>query len=191
MGETNFFFLIERLANLLRAEQRRLGTAHGLQPVHLQILSYLGQANRFSNTPAAVGEYLGITKGTVSQSLRVLERKGYIRKLADSDDRRVVRLLLSPSGQKLLAEMRSSPMGADEALQVAAGLTEKCGSALEHLLFSLQERHGNRTFGVCATCRHLLTDDEGEAFRCGLTRAPLSVDETHRICYEHARPEAD
>ena len=39
------------------------------------VLFYLNQANRFSNTPQALTEYLGLTKGTVSQTVLVLESR--------------------------------------------------------------------------------------------------------------------
>ncbi|MCI0482724.1 MAG: MarR family transcriptional regulator, partial [Candidatus Dadabacteria bacterium] len=64
--------LIERLGNLLRAEERAAGA--GLLPVHVRMLSYLSVCNRYSDTPAAVTEFAGATKGTSSQSIAVLER---------------------------------------------------------------------------------------------------------------------
>jgi hypothetical protein len=48
------FDLVERLSLLTRADLRQAGAAQGLQPVHLQVLFYLNQANRFSNTPQAL-----------------------------------------------------------------------------------------------------------------------------------------
>jgi len=72
------FDLSERLGTLTRARLRQSGLAHGLQAIHLQVLMYLAQANRLSNTPQGTTEYLGLTKGTVSQSILVLARKRLI-----------------------------------------------------------------------------------------------------------------
>ena len=66
--------LVERLGNLMRAKLRRVSAQMQLQPVHMQALLYLSQANRYSNTPQALTEYLGLTKGTVSQSLLQIGR---------------------------------------------------------------------------------------------------------------------
>nr|MBA3613554.1 MarR family transcriptional regulator [Nitrospirales bacterium] len=63
--------VLERLTNLQRMEARAFGLRYGLQPVQMEALTYLTQCNRYSNTPQAVAEYLGLTKGTVSQSLQV------------------------------------------------------------------------------------------------------------------------
>ena len=96
--------LVERLGNLMRTELRRAGSDESLQPVHLQSLIYLSKANRYSNTPQALAEYLGLTKGTVSQTLLLLDRRGLIERFEDDIDRRVVRLRLSPAGERLLYE---------------------------------------------------------------------------------------
>ena len=60
----------------MRTELRKAGADEALQPVHLQALIYLARANRYSNTPQALAEYLGLTKGTVSQTLLLLDRQG-------------------------------------------------------------------------------------------------------------------
>ena len=71
----DLFNIIERLANVLRQEVRAEGQSLGLQPVQQEALYYLSICNRYSDTTLAVTEYLGLTKGTVSQSLKVLENK--------------------------------------------------------------------------------------------------------------------
>ena len=46
--------------------------------------------------------YLGLTKGTVSQTVHALEAKGLVTKQVDPADRRGRRLSLSPAGRTLL-----------------------------------------------------------------------------------------
>jgi len=172
--------LLERIGNLLRWLQRESAVRHGLQPVHLSALGYLARANRYSDTPAAVTEYLGVTKGTASQTLLLLERKGLLERSPDEGDRRVVRLALTPAGRRIAAE--SSPPAA-----LAAALEQLDVQHLEEtlggLLAGLQRANGLRTFGVCHTCRHFLQSGSGS--RCGLTGEPLSKDDSSRICREH------
>src|SRR5260370_2204020 len=88
----------------MRTELRKSGGDEALQPVHLQALIYLSKANRYSNTPQALAEYLGLTKGTVSQTLLLLDRRGLIERFEDDIDPRVVRLPLSAAGEPLLYE---------------------------------------------------------------------------------------
>jgi len=175
--------LAERLGLLLRAERRRIGTETALQPVHVQALQYLARCNRYSNTPAALGAYLGQTKGTVSQSLQVMQRQGYLDKHEDPGDRRVVRLVLTPKGRSLLE--RVDPPGDWAAAERSLTPTQReaVATGLEALLRALQRAHGGRAFGVCTDCRHFQTDPSG-AHRCGLTSEPLSEQESLLICQD-------
>ncbi len=180
--------LIERLGNLLRAEERTSGT--GLLPVHVQMLSYLSVCNRYSDTPAAVTEFVGATKGTSSQSIAVLERKGFLRKRPDAADGRVVHLNLTAKGRKF-AENNFPPDKFGSAIgemkpDDRAALTR----LLTGLLASLQKENGGRMFGVCHTCRHFRRDALPGSHQCGLTLEPLTDDESMKICREHERPAA-
>ena len=66
------FDLLERLSSLTPVWFREHRQLSELQPIQLSALMYLGRCNRYSNTPLAVTEYFGLTKGTVSQSLKAL-----------------------------------------------------------------------------------------------------------------------
>lgn len=177
--------LLERLGTLLRTERRRISAQNGLSEVHLAILDYLSRCNRFSNTPQAVSAWLGITKGTISQSIKLLESRGLLKKQPDAEDRRVVRLGLTRRGRTLA---RSGMDGAWHAVLRALPEEEVLSlvRGLERLLMGLQERHGYRTFQQCRTCRHLQTTAEG--LRCGLTQQPLTDDDLRKICMEHEAP---
>ena len=65
---------LERLTRLMRAGEHE----GGLNPAQWEALRYLSRANRFSNSPIALTRFLGSTKGTISQTIKALERKGFI-----------------------------------------------------------------------------------------------------------------
>lgn len=174
--------LAERLGNLAQARLKAIGAEHGLQPVHVQALLYLAAANRYSNTPQAVAEYLGLTKGTVSQSLILLEEKGFLTRGSDGRDRRVVRLSLSPAGNALVGAVGKWGLAGFRAAADALG--DAPLTAMTELLRRLQMEDGRRSFGVCATCRHHLAEGR-DAWRCGLTGEPLSRRDREMICREH------
>ena len=67
MSVTDIYELIECMTALIRSEERKKCTELGLQPVHFQVLNYLMRCNKYSDTPAALTNYLGMTRGTVSQ----------------------------------------------------------------------------------------------------------------------------
>lgn len=168
--------LLERISSVLRAEQRRAGA--GLEPVHVAALAYLARANAFSDTPQAVGEYLGLTKGNVSQRLIWLERRGFLTKRPDARDRRVVHLRLTRLGARTAAQ-HAPP----DLWRAAGGGSAALERELEDLLHRLLRARGYRTFGQCSTCR-FHERREGGAY-CGLLKLPLEAGQEARICREH------
>lgn len=180
----NILNLIQRLAVVAQAENRQLARTAGLQPVHIDVLRYLASCNRYSNTPAAIGQFLNSTKGTVSQSVKVLEREKLISKLSDANDGRVVRLRLLKKGLRVLKQVDEG-----SAIQAAVediGSNEQLAleSSLALLLRRAQHLNDSRSFGVCNTCRFFTRLADGD-FQCGITQEPLTVGDSNRICVEH------
>lgn len=193
MTTENLHQLLERIGNLIRNEARLGLMAHGLQPVQFDALYYLSVCNRFSDTPKGVTEYLGLTKGTVSQSIKVLEAKGFVEKRADPGDKRITHLEITHEGRALVAELfpssvlkqlaHTSELSSDSEKQ---GLDlELLEGQLTTLLSLIQQQNQRKTFGQCATCAHLRNNTDGSHF-CGLTQEPLSHQDTQLICIEHS-----
>lgn len=179
------FELVERLSLLTRADLRQAGAGQGLHPVHLQTLLYLNEANRFSNTLCALTAFLGLTPGTVSQTVRVLARRGLLRRHADPVDGRRIQLVLTEAGQTLL---KTLPAGQAWRAIVAHASPTRVSSAilvLRQILAELQTQQSRPSFGVCADCRHLERAG-ARARRCGLMQEKLSGADTQRICRMHA-----
>lgn len=183
MQDLNTFRLIERISTLLRSEQRKKYAAIGLQPVHAQILEFLSICNSHSDTPAAVSEYLGLTKGTLSQSLQILERKGYISKTTDSEDGRVVHLALLDAGLQLLAEIRPLDIFSQAEQSVARQNFSTLDKALNATLKALQIANHSKSFGLCHSCTHFSEIDNH--YHCQLTSLPLTQADANKICREH------
>ena len=179
-GPEHIATLIERIGRLLSSDAH----AGGLRPVQWEALRYLGCANRFSRTPAALTAFLGLTKGTVSQTLNALEAKGLVAKHVDPKDRRSKRLSLSPSGRTLLA---LDPLA--ETAAAARRLPEPQRAALargiESILSSRLDACHRKPFGQCRDCRHFACRHPGGApHYCRLLDEPLAAGEQDLICHE-------
>jgi DNA-binding MarR family transcriptional regulator len=184
MEKVDVFDLVERMAALIRSEERKKCTELGLQPVHLQVLDYLSRCNRYSDTPAALTNYLGMTRGTVSQTLLLLVKKGFIKKTTDVTDRRMVRLSLLTEGNAILKQARTSDL-----FNQAASLFKKHNFINNEEMFmkaltALQKANKSQSFGLCKTCQYFTTTSDG--FTCGLTKEQLSQSDSEKICQEHS-----
>jgi DNA-binding MarR family transcriptional regulator len=180
--------LLERIGRLLRSARHR---NERLNPAQWEALRYLGRANRYSRTPTALTLYLGATKGTVSQTVIALERKGLVRRAADPRDRRGIRLGLTARGR---ANLQRDPMP-DLLDEIDRLLLERLETDLSDLLVHLQRRNQHRPFGQCAKCRFFrrgaAMGETGGPHRCGLTLEPLADFESEQICAEHEPLPAD
>jgi DNA-binding MarR family transcriptional regulator len=180
---------LERISNLLRTDNRRAILGRGLQPVQLEALHYLGCCNRYSNTPASVADYLGLTKGTVSQTLGLLEAGGLIEKRPDAKDRRVVHLVLTETGRQVVAEAIPPQVLKNALALISAAEQEALVACLNRFLRGMQQGNRLRTFGECQTCRHHVREAD-ESRRCGLTGETLTPSDSEAICREHEPPVA-
>lgn len=185
--EHMIYAYLDRIGNLIRSQERVLCKRHGLQPVQLRMLYYLGICNHYSNTPSGVTDYLLLTKGTVSQSLKVLEGKGFIEKRADPRDKRQIHLLLTSSGRSVFDQLPPDLLRIT-AVELGEAAAAETVSILRRLLVTMQRANGMQGFGVCHTCHyHQLLDEE--RFRCGLTGEVLSKSGATLICREHLWPQ--
>ncbi len=174
---------IERMVALIRSEERRRCTELGLQPVHLQVLDYISRCNRYSDTPAALANYLGMTRGTVSQTVLLLERNGLIEKMTDTQDKRIVHLTLSVEGNAILEKARPTNLfeNANEIFSKNEFLNHE--DSFLNALLALQKANQSQSFGLCKTCQYFTQTTDG--FTCGLTKQPLSELDSQKICQEH------
>lgn len=179
---------LERLGNLVRSQARRASNAFDLQPVHLNALHYLSICNHYSDTLLALSEYLGQTRGTTSQTIKLLEQRKLIAKKPDPVDGRVTHLKLTAAGRKLVLNSWPSPVlkAAEKAFPVEK--QDILRDLLRNLLHTCQTVNEQKTFAVCHSCRH--NEKRSEGYFCRLTQEPLSTEDVTRICREHEYPKS-
>lgn len=177
------FNLIERLANLLRQETRLEGQSLGLQPIQQEALYYLSTCNRYSDTTLAVTEFLGLTKGTVSQSLKVLESKALIVRVKDKNDKRITHLKVTKAGTEFLMKTCPPQKFTDAITSLSVDEEYETKSLLKKVLNNYQHATGRTAFGVCQNCRFNHKTSNGVL--CELTKEALSSDDIMLICREY------
>jgi len=170
---------IERLGRLARAAQH----AEGMKPAQWEALRYLSKARKQSRNPGALADFLSSTRGTVSQTLIALEKKGLIQRLNCAVDGRAKRLEITEAGHALMAR---DPLGklslAVSALSDCSGLSE----CLDEIVNTLVEQNGNHAFGNCRDCSHFVGDDCGGAAAlggaCRLMGLDIEMGKTEQLC---------
>lgn len=178
------FDLIEDMATLIRSEERKRCTELKIQLVHFQVLEYLSLCNKYSDTPAAITYYLGMTRGTVSQTLILLEKRELIQKTQDHTDKRVFHIQLLKEGFNTLNQTKPINLFKKSAaiLENNSSITGKQEIFIT-ALNALQKANNSHSFGICRTCKNFTKKSTG--FFCELTQEKLSKIDSEKICQEH------
>ncbi len=179
--------MLDRLARIAHGAQ----FCAGLNPAQWEALRFLGRANRYSRSPGAIADYLGATRGTVSQTLIALESKGYIRRSRCTADKRAVDVALTEAGRALLGRDPLTVLGASVA-ELGEAERGALGRAIDGVFEQLQASRGLCGFGRCRDCCHLKAGDgaapagaaAAASCRCGVTGEGLRADELEQICVD-------
>lgn len=167
--------LINRLARLDAAAN----WDEALNPVQVAALEYLARANRFSRAPSQVADYLGTTRGTMSQTLKALVRKGYVGERRSEIDKRSISFDLTEEGRAVAARR-------GDLLEAISGLPDAAQAHLSDSLSTLLKRqlrrNNGRQFGICHSCAHHRVTQDGPY--CALLSVPLLPQEPDQICHE-------
>lgn len=172
---------LTRLLDRVGRMARGLQYSHGLNPAQWDSLRFVAHANQLSRTPGGLAAFLGTTKGTASQTLKALEKKGYVRRVANESDKRVRHLAVTDAGWALLND---DPLNClDLAVRsLEPQLSQSLASALTHLCGEMQNRCGSTDFGVCTHCGHYEGETADGNMRCGLKNMDIPCADAGKLC---------
>jgi DNA-binding MarR family transcriptional regulator len=142
-------------------------------------LRFFARANGSTRTPSAFASFQATTRGTASQIIKSLERRGLIARTRAERDRRSVCFDLTAEGRRMLAQ---------DPLRDLVGLIDGLADAerarflttLSRLASAFAVRRDVPSFGTCRDCSHFGTT--GDAAYCACMAAELAADEIDRLC---------
>lgn len=105
---------LDRVSRLTASFNRR----EDLNATQMAALGYLARAKGADRMPSKVADYLAATRGTVSQTLKALKRKGLIVETPSPTDGRSVEYALSPEGTRI-ASLENPLLGIIAGLSAA------------------------------------------------------------------------
>ena len=184
MKNYQIYSILERISELLRVDSRKIGIQYSMHPIQMEALHYLSLCNKYSDTPMAVTDYLGQTKGTISQTIKALEKKGCILKQPDSRDKRMTHLLVTSKGKDIIKNSLPTPMFSNALNSFNDTESNEMIFTLKKLLSTMLETNKIKSFGVCRTCIYNKTTND-DSFYCNLLKQPLDIEDVQLICKEH------
>lgn len=148
-------------------------------------LRFFARANGSTRTPSAFASFQATTRGTASQIIKSLERRGLVARTRSDRDRRSVCFDLTEQGRAMLAQ---DPLRDLIGVIDGLGATERDRflTTLSRLASALAMRRDAPAFGTCRDCTHFGTS--ADTAYCACMAAELAVEDIAKLCASY-RPD--
>ncbi|MGN7719865.1 MarR family winged helix-turn-helix transcriptional regulator [Chitinophaga sp. 22620] len=178
---------LERLSEAFRVLLWQEAKQYGISPIQVQILTYLLHYPEKLKTVTHLAAHFNMTKATVSDAIKSIAAKGFVKRKDDLEDSRSHSLHLTREGKTLArkVELFAEPMEA--AVQTIP--PEKQANLLEQLLGLIQELNQQLVITpqrMCFNCRFY--DKKGKLHYCNLVNAFLKAGDLRVDCPEFTAP---
>lgn len=177
---------MERISQAFRVLLWNESKELSLSPIQIQILIFLMFHSEEKRKVSYLAEEFNMTKATISDSIKVLEQKKFIRKQYEAHDTRSYIIHLTPKGLEIAERT------ANFANQVQVPITRLSSKDKENLLISLMEiiQHLNKTGVItiqrmCKTCLHFSRGSGKSHHFCNLLNQKLFDADLRIDCPEH------
>jgi DNA-binding MarR family transcriptional regulator len=184
--ESKIVASLERISQAFRVLLWRESKEFSLSPIQVQVLIFLLHHSGEKRKVSYLADEFNMTKATISDSIKVMEKKELITKEPEPHDSRSYVIHLTPEGIKTAKENSLFTK------ELRSPIDKLSADDKENLLLSLLNiiRHLNRTGVItiqrmCITCKHYQTTENGKQHFCKLLNQKLHNTELRVDCPEH------
>lgn len=188
--ESKIVASLERVSQAFRVLLWNESKEHSLSPIQVQVLIFLLHHSDQKRKVSYLADEFNMTKATISDTIKTLEQKLFIRKEYEQHDTRSYIIHLTKKG-KAIAEQTSS-----FAKEIQIPIDKLHTTDKENLLLSLLDiiNHLNKAGVItiqrmCFTCHFYKANKNGQGHFCNLLNSKLAADELRIDCPEHKQNE--
>lgn len=95
---------LERLSQVFRILLWEKAKEYGISPIQIQLMIFIQHHSQDKSTISYLAQEFNFTKPTISDAIKVLEQKQFIKKITDSTDTRSYTIQLTAKGEKIVSE---------------------------------------------------------------------------------------
>ncbi len=182
--ESKIVVSLERISEAFRVLLWKESKEHALSPIQVQILIFCNFHSEQLRKISSLASEFNLTKATVSDSVKALEQKGFIRKQQEPEDTRSYTIHLTKEGAELAKKIS---MFADHLYQPLSTLSDiqkqTLLSSLLEMIYKLQQAGIISINRMCFSCRYY--QKKSDKHYCNLMNTPLKNTELRIDCPEH------
>lgn len=184
--ESKIIAAMERISQAFRVLLWEKSVGNALTPIQIQVLIFLLYHDAEKRKISYLAGEFHLAKPTVSQTVKILEQKGLIRKEYGQGDSRSYVIHLTPAGEDVARrtadftrEMRAplEQLAPDQKTALLGQLTGMIHHLHKARVITLQR--------MCLTCAHYRAEYQGHAHYCRLLNEGLDADDLRIDCPEH------
>jgi DNA-binding MarR family transcriptional regulator len=177
---------LEKIAEVFRVLLWTEAKEHKLSPIQMQLLIFIKyHSSDKQRRIASMAREFNLTKATVSDSIKVLEQKGLIKRTDDAVDSRSFNFSLTDQGMKLTGMIENFTLPLDGAIAtLSPAQKDQFLLSVLDLIYRLNQNGIISTQRMCYNCFYY-NGDRQQAHYCNLMQQPLAVDELRIECSEH------
>jgi DNA-binding MarR family transcriptional regulator len=177
---------LEKIAEVFRVLLWTEAKEHKLSPIQMQLLIFIKyHSSDKQRRIASMAREFNLTKATVSDSIKVLEQKGLIKRTDDAFDSRSFNFSLTDQGMKLTGMIENFTLPLDGAIAtLSPPQKDQFLLSVLDLIYRLNQNGIISTQRMCYNCFYY-NGDRQQTHYCNLMQQPLAVDELRIECPEH------
>jgi len=175
---------LERISEVFKVLLWEHAKVIGLSPIQIQILIFIAYHKSELCNVSHLAKEFNITKPTVSDAIRILDKKKYIIKDNSLSDSRSYSILLSDLGRKTVAETENFASPIETQLEkLEKSDLESVFKTLSHLIYQLNDNGMLTVQRTCFGCKFY--DKSGNKSYCNLMEKELLTSDIRLDCNEY------
>lgn len=179
---------LERISHIFRLLLWEQTKAFNLSPIQIQILIHIYRQPEDDRNITSIAQKLNVTKATISDAVKSLDKKKLISKKADNEDYRFQYLLLTKKGEELVKKTEGwINTFKNKMMEISESKKIDMYDTLLNLLLSFERDGYLNKHRICFSCRHLKQTKSGnkKKYFCHLLNKELLSAEIRIDCPEH------
>ena len=174
---------LERLSQVFRILLWEKAKEHSLSPIQIQLMIFIQHHSQDKTTISYLAQEFNFTKPTISDAIKILEQKQFIKKIADSNDTRSYTIQLTTQGKKIVVETQDFANPLTEIIKESKQ-TDKLvlWGNIANLITQLNKLEVISIQRTCFNCKHYSI--KGKTHYCNLLDQKLQTQDIRIDCEE-------
>lgn len=174
---------IERLSDAFKTLLWEEAKTYGISPIQIQILLFVSEHRAELCQVSHLSKEFNVTKPTISDAVRVLNNKGFLRKEHSSADNRSYSLFMTSEGKALVKKVSNYKAPILKAIEeLPHSQHEQLYASLSDVIYKLNQQGILEVQRTCYACR--FHENKGAASYCNLLQKELNTQDIRLDCKE-------